>query len=74
MVQWSKELHRSASCAAIDPGLIPGSVAVGRDRETHGARTIGPVSSELGEGLPGMDILVPSCSSDSCGRPERNPR
>ena len=32
-------------------------------------RTIGPVSSGLGEGLPNRDVLVPSRSSDSCGEP-----
>ncbi|CAB1311888.1 unnamed protein product [Coregonus sp. 'balchen'] len=31
--------------------------------------TIGPASSRLGEGLAGRDVLVPSCSSDSCGGP-----
>ena len=28
-------LHRSASCATRDPGSSPGSVAAGRDHETH---------------------------------------
>ncbi|XP_064862592.1 transmembrane ascorbate-dependent reductase CYB561 isoform X1 [Oncorhynchus nerka] len=34
-----------------------------------GRRTIGPESSGLGEGLAGRDVPVPSCTSDSCGRP-----
>lgn len=33
-------------------------------------RTIGPVSSGLGEGLADRDVLVPSSSSDSCGGPD----
>ncbi|KAK6292578.1 hypothetical protein J4Q44_G00371620 [Coregonus suidteri] len=37
VAQWSKALHRSASCATRDPGSNPGSVVAGRDRETHGA-------------------------------------
>ena len=34
-----------------------------------GRRTIDPVSSGLGEGLAGRDILVSSHTSDSCGGP-----
>ena len=34
-----------------------------------GGRTIGPASSGLGEGLARRDVLVPSRSSDSFGRP-----
>ena len=49
-------LHRSASCATRDPGSNPGSVAAGRDRETHGWRTIGPASSRVGEGMAGRDV------------------
>jgi hypothetical protein len=33
-----------------------------------GRRTICPASSGLGEGLAGRDVLVPSPTSDSCGR------
>ena len=33
-------------------------------------RTIGPVSSGLGEGLAGRDVLVPSRYSYSCGEPD----
>ena len=36
VAQWSKAL-RSTSCATRDPGSSPGSVAAGRDWETHGA-------------------------------------
>jgi hypothetical protein len=58
VVQWSKALHRSASCATSDPGLSPGSVtATGRPM---GQRTIGPASPGLGEGVPGREVLVPS--------------
>ena len=32
-------------------------------------RTIGPASPSLGEGLARQDVLIPSRSSDSCGRP-----
>jgi hypothetical protein len=35
-----------------------------------GRRTIGPASSGLGEGLAGRDVLVPSRTSKSCGRPD----
>ncbi|KAK6291191.1 hypothetical protein J4Q44_G00384020, partial [Coregonus suidteri] len=37
VAQWSKALHHNASCATRDPGSSPGSVAAGRNRETHGA-------------------------------------
>ena len=30
VAQWSKALHRSASCATRDPGSSPGSAATGR--------------------------------------------
>ncbi|KAK6325022.1 hypothetical protein J4Q44_G00043640 [Coregonus suidteri] len=53
---WSKALHRSANCATRDPGSKPGSVAAGRDRETHGRLTIGPASSRVGEGMAGRDV------------------
>ena len=56
MAQWSKALHRSANCVTRDPVSNPGSVAAGRDRETHGRRTIGPASSRVGEGMAGRDV------------------
>ena len=34
-----------------------------------GRCTIGPLSSRLGDGLAGRDVLVPSRTSDSRGRP-----
>ena len=45
-----------------------GSVAAGRDRETHGAAYNWPsVGRVSGGGLAGTDVLVPSRTSDSCG-------
>ena len=58
MVQWSKALHRSASCATRDPGSSPGSVAAGRDRETHVAAHNWP-----------SIVMVRGGFSDSCGSP-----
>ena len=69
MAQWSKALHRSANCATRDSGFesrLSQPAATGRPM---GRRTIGPVSSGLGEGLAGRDVLVPSRTSDSCGGP-----
>jgi hypothetical protein len=43
-------------------GSSPGSVAASHDREAQ--RLLG-----LGEGLAGKDVLVPSCTRDTCGRP-----
>ena len=50
-------------------GSSPGSVASGLDRETRLRRSIGPAPSGLGEGLAGRYVLVPLCTSDSCGGP-----
>ena len=37
MTQLSKALHRSARSVTTDPGLIPGCITTGRDRESHRA-------------------------------------
>ena len=50
-------------------GLSPGSVAAGCDREVHGATHNWPSIVRVREGLAGRDILVSSCTSDSCGGP-----
>ena len=51
-------------------GSSPGSVAAGRDRETHGAAHNWPSVVRVRGGVwPGRDVLVPSRSSDSSGRP-----
>jgi hypothetical protein len=66
VAQWSKALYCSARGVTIDPGLIPGCVAAGRrSGRPMRRRTIGPVSSGLGEGLAGRDDLAPLRSSDS---------
>ena len=49
--------------------LSPGSVAAGRNREVHGATHNWPSVVRVREGLAGRDILVSSCTSDSCGGP-----
>ena len=64
MAQWSKAL------LAVPPetlGLSPGTVAAGRDREVHGATHNWPSVVQVREGLAGRDILVSSCTSESCG-------
>ena len=48
-------------------GSCPGSVAAGRDPETHGVVHNWPSVVQVREGLAGRDILV---SSDSCGGPD----
>ena len=50
-------------------GSSPGSVAVGCDREAHGAAHNWPSVVRVREGLAGRDILVSLCTSDSCGGP-----
>ena len=57
---------------AVPPETLdssPGSVASGRDREVHGATHNWPSVVRVREGLAGRDILVSSCTSDSCGGP-----
>ena len=66
MTQWSRALHLSASCAT---GSRPGSVAAGRDREVRGATHNSHSGVRVREGLVGRDIIVSSCTSDSCGGP-----
>jgi hypothetical protein len=46
-----------------------GSVATGRDREVRGAMHNWPSVVRVREGLAGRDILVSSCTCDSCGGP-----
>ena len=48
-------------------GLLPGSVAAGRDREVRGATHNWPSVARVRECLAGRDILVSSRTSDSCG-------
>ena len=48
-------------------GSSPGSVAAGHDREVHGATHNWASVVRVREGLAGRDILVSSCTSDSCG-------
>ena len=67
VAQQSKTLHRSAICVDTDAGSIPVPAVTGRPMRR---RTIGPVLSELGEGLAGWDVHVPSRCSDSCGTPD----
>uniref|UniRef100_A0AAZ3RZ17 Formin homology 2 domain containing 1 n=1 Tax=Oncorhynchus tshawytscha TaxID=74940 RepID=A0AAZ3RZ17_ONCTS len=65
--EWRSGLRHCIAVLAVPLevlGSSPGSVAAGRDRETHRAVQ---VSSGLGEGLTGRDVLVPSLTSDSCG-------
>ena len=50
-------------------GSSPGSVAASRDLEVHGAMHNWPNVVRVREGLAGRDILVSSCTSDSCGGP-----
>ena len=70
MVQWFKAWHRRrASCATRDSGFessLPQPAATGRPKGRH---TIGRASAGLGERLAGRDVLVPSHTSDFCGRP-----
>ena len=69
MAQWSKALQCQTLAVPLEIlGSSPGSVVAGRDRETHGMAH-NPASSELGEGLAGREVLVPPCTSDSCGSP-----
>jgi hypothetical protein len=49
-------------------GSRPGSVVTGRDREVCGATHNWPSVVRVREGLVGRDVLVSSCTSDSCGR------
>ena len=55
--------------ATRDSGSRPGSVAAGRDREVRGATHNWPSVVRVREGLAGRDILVSSCTSDTCGGP-----
>jgi hypothetical protein len=47
----------------------PGSVAADRAREAHGAVHNWPSVVRVRECLAGRDVLVSSCTSDSCGGP-----
>jgi hypothetical protein len=52
-------------------GSRPGFVVTGRglDREVRGATHNWPSVVRVREGLAGRDVLVSSCTSDSCGGP-----
>ena len=50
-------------------GSRPGSVVTGCDREVRGAMHNWPNVVRAREGLAGREILVSSCTSDSCGGP-----
>ncbi|KAK6298627.1 hypothetical protein J4Q44_G00316820 [Coregonus suidteri] len=78
VAQWSKALHRSASCATRDPGSNPGSVVAGRDQETHGAVHNWPsvVQGRGGNGRQGCSsvgrawrLQRQGCGFDSHGGP-----
>jgi hypothetical protein len=69
---WHSGLRHCITVLAVPPetlGLSPGSVTAGRDREVHGATHNWPSVFRVREGLAGGDILVSSCTSDSCGGP-----
>ena len=61
--------HCTAALAVPPETLGPraGSVAAGSDREVRGARHNWHSVVRVREGLAGRDILVSSCTSDSCG-------
>jgi hypothetical protein len=69
VVQWSKALHCNASCATGEPGLSPGSVAAGRNRETHGAVHNWPSVVQVRGGFDRQGYPVLSLTTDSCGGP-----
>ena len=55
--------------AVLDPVRSQAVSQLAVTRRPMRRRTIGPASSGLGEGLASQEFLVPSRSSDSCGRP-----
>ena len=70
VVKQSKALHLSARGNTTDTLVRIQAVSQPAVARTPiGRRTIGPASSGLGEGLAGIDVLVPSRTSDSCGGP-----
>ena len=69
VAQWLRALYCSASCATRDPGFAP-RLCLNRPRPGgHGATHNWPSFVRVREGLAGRDILVSSCTSDSCGGP-----
>ena len=50
-------------------GSRQGSVVTGHDREVRGATHNWPSVVRVREGLAGTEILVSTCTSDSCGGP-----
>ena len=54
VVQRFTALHRSARGITTDPGLVPGCITTGRDRESNRAAHNWLASSLLGEGLVGV--------------------
>ena len=64
VAQWSKALHRWRFWVRVQALSQPS--ATGRPM---GRRTISPASSGVRARLAGREVLVPSCSSDLCGRP-----
>jgi hypothetical protein len=70
--EWRSGLRHCIAVLAVPLEILgssPGSVAAGRDRETHGAAHNWPSVVRVVEGLAGRDVQVPSCTSDSYGGP-----
>ena len=63
LAQWSKALHRSASCVTRDSGFEP---RLCHSRLRPGGPHNWPSVVRVREGLAGRDILVSSRTSDSC--------
>ena len=69
MAQWLRALYCSASCAIRDSGF---AARLCRNRPPPGGRGAThnwPSVVRVREGLAGRDVLVSSCTSDSCGGP-----
>ena len=67
--QWSRALHRSASCATRDWVRAQALSQPAANGRSVGRRTIGLASSGLGRDWSVWDLLVSSRTSDSCGGP-----
>ena len=71
--EWCSGLRHSIAVLAVALEIMVRVQALSQPAATRsaamGRRTINPALPELGEGLAGRDILVPSRSSDSCGGP-----
>ena len=66
MVQWLRALYCSASCAIRVPGFAPRLCC---NREVRGATHNWPSIVWVRESVVSRDVLVSSCTSDSCGGP-----